>query len=351
MPLVHTPARLKLLQACDQWHSSRASSPLTGSHCKFRPNAEGNFIATFPKVYYFKGTLSCNCNDVSLSDTLNSNPNLRYCLEKASVVLVLKQKTSIGSSNTVENVGGYEAVSRDQMVDGPSVALAARLVKHLPHKKTRMVLELSLRDNFSYVHNKLETSLHVKQTRFSYIYNQPYQQGAVVSDTFVDILLGQAYLSGCGRDTIKVYSQLLSISDGKYISQGFSQANGFLGGVAIDSKLFRAIADYVGKSDYHISHGLITYDDACKYAIEVMYALPMGILYDYHARTPEPPLQPSSQAATVATDATSLFMHGARFSAHVCNQGCHWCARLLGLQPAYDPVACLLGAPSLSYQS
>jgi hypothetical protein len=42
MPLVPTPARLKLLQACDQWHSSRKFTPLTGSHCKLRPNTEGD---------------------------------------------------------------------------------------------------------------------------------------------------------------------------------------------------------------------------------------------------------------------------------------------------------------------
>jgi hypothetical protein len=41
MPLVPTPARLKLLQACDQWHSSRVSPFLTSSHCKLRPNTEG----------------------------------------------------------------------------------------------------------------------------------------------------------------------------------------------------------------------------------------------------------------------------------------------------------------------
>jgi hypothetical protein len=34
-------ARLKLLHACDQWHSSSVLTPLTGSHCKFRPNTEG----------------------------------------------------------------------------------------------------------------------------------------------------------------------------------------------------------------------------------------------------------------------------------------------------------------------
>jgi hypothetical protein len=28
-------------QACDQWHSSRVSTPLTSSHCKLRPNTEG----------------------------------------------------------------------------------------------------------------------------------------------------------------------------------------------------------------------------------------------------------------------------------------------------------------------
>jgi hypothetical protein len=38
---VPTPARLKLLQACDQWYSSRVSTLLTISHCKSRPNTEG----------------------------------------------------------------------------------------------------------------------------------------------------------------------------------------------------------------------------------------------------------------------------------------------------------------------
>jgi hypothetical protein len=36
-----TPARLKLLQACDQCHSSRVSTPRTGSHYKLRPITEG----------------------------------------------------------------------------------------------------------------------------------------------------------------------------------------------------------------------------------------------------------------------------------------------------------------------
>jgi hypothetical protein len=42
MPLGFTPLlRLKLLQVCAQWHSSRASTPLTGWHCKLHPNTEG----------------------------------------------------------------------------------------------------------------------------------------------------------------------------------------------------------------------------------------------------------------------------------------------------------------------
>jgi hypothetical protein len=42
MPLVPTPLlRLKRAGACDQWHSSRASTFLTSSHCKLRPNTEG----------------------------------------------------------------------------------------------------------------------------------------------------------------------------------------------------------------------------------------------------------------------------------------------------------------------
>jgi hypothetical protein len=41
MPLDPTHVRLKLLHACDQWHSSRKFTSLTGLHCKFRPNTEG----------------------------------------------------------------------------------------------------------------------------------------------------------------------------------------------------------------------------------------------------------------------------------------------------------------------
>jgi hypothetical protein len=41
MPLVPTPARLKLLQACDQWYSSRVSTASYRCHRKFCPNSEG----------------------------------------------------------------------------------------------------------------------------------------------------------------------------------------------------------------------------------------------------------------------------------------------------------------------
>jgi hypothetical protein len=44
MTLVPTPARLKLLCVCDQWHSSesyRVLTPLTGWYRKLRPNAAG----------------------------------------------------------------------------------------------------------------------------------------------------------------------------------------------------------------------------------------------------------------------------------------------------------------------
>jgi hypothetical protein len=36
-----TLLHVKLLHACDQWHSSRKFNPLTGFHCKLRPNTEG----------------------------------------------------------------------------------------------------------------------------------------------------------------------------------------------------------------------------------------------------------------------------------------------------------------------
>ena len=41
--------RLKLLQACDQWHASRVSTPLTSSHCKLRPNTEGTLAYTLAR--------------------------------------------------------------------------------------------------------------------------------------------------------------------------------------------------------------------------------------------------------------------------------------------------------------
>jgi hypothetical protein len=43
MPLIPTPARLKLEHVCDQWHSSRVFTPLTctGRHSKLRRNTAG----------------------------------------------------------------------------------------------------------------------------------------------------------------------------------------------------------------------------------------------------------------------------------------------------------------------
>jgi hypothetical protein len=62
MPLDPTHVRLKLLHACDQWHSSRVFAPLTGLHCKLRPNTEGN------------GHTGCNPNP-----NPNPNPNHQFC--------------------------------------------------------------------------------------------------------------------------------------------------------------------------------------------------------------------------------------------------------------------------------
>jgi hypothetical protein len=44
MPLDPTHVRLKLLHACNQWHSFLNFTPLTGSHCKFRPNTKGHCV-------------------------------------------------------------------------------------------------------------------------------------------------------------------------------------------------------------------------------------------------------------------------------------------------------------------
>jgi hypothetical protein len=39
----HACSRAKLVHACDQWHTSRVSTPLTGLPCKSRPNTEGGW--------------------------------------------------------------------------------------------------------------------------------------------------------------------------------------------------------------------------------------------------------------------------------------------------------------------
>ena len=48
MPLVPTPARLKLLHACDQWHSSRVSTTSYRYHRKLCRNAEDAFRGRVP---------------------------------------------------------------------------------------------------------------------------------------------------------------------------------------------------------------------------------------------------------------------------------------------------------------
>jgi hypothetical protein len=58
MPLVPTPALLKLLQACDQWHfseSSRAFTSLTGLHCKLLPNTEGTGLSCGTVLFFWQG--------------------------------------------------------------------------------------------------------------------------------------------------------------------------------------------------------------------------------------------------------------------------------------------------------
>jgi hypothetical protein len=87
VPLRFTPLllQLKRCHACDQLHSSRVFTPLTGSHCKFRPNTEGLF---------------CFLNGQCLSDvTINSATTLMTSHNPAGIlfsmgnVLAMRQKT------------------------------------------------------------------------------------------------------------------------------------------------------------------------------------------------------------------------------------------------------------------
>jgi hypothetical protein len=54
--LVPTPLlRLKRCHACDQWHSSRVFTPLTGWHCKLCRNAVGRKVEWRPRVHRTAG--------------------------------------------------------------------------------------------------------------------------------------------------------------------------------------------------------------------------------------------------------------------------------------------------------
>jgi hypothetical protein len=70
MPLVSTPARLKLLLACDQCHSSRALTPLTGWHRKLCSNTEGTIREPIDRMlseFNFVATEE-QCTDAFLAD-------------------------------------------------------------------------------------------------------------------------------------------------------------------------------------------------------------------------------------------------------------------------------------------
>jgi hypothetical protein len=59
MPLVPKPARLKLVIACDQWHASRVSTFFTSSHCKLRPNTEGQQPLTISLPLFRTKSVGC----------------------------------------------------------------------------------------------------------------------------------------------------------------------------------------------------------------------------------------------------------------------------------------------------
>jgi hypothetical protein len=106
IPLVPMPARLKLLHACDHWHSSRMFTPYTGRHCKFRPNTEGAWAAclsTHPSRSARLacanpcGALSARCafSDSNLHSRMPLDPNA--CSFQA-LARVLSNDIPLGSS-------------------------------------------------------------------------------------------------------------------------------------------------------------------------------------------------------------------------------------------------------------
>jgi hypothetical protein len=57
MPRVSRLLRLKLLRACDQWHSSRVFTPLTGWHGKFRHNTSRHRATLLQALLWANGTV------------------------------------------------------------------------------------------------------------------------------------------------------------------------------------------------------------------------------------------------------------------------------------------------------
>jgi hypothetical protein len=65
--------------ACDQWHSSRKYTPLTGLHCKLRPNTEGAtpgasvFAAGWVRLYCFGCAVRVFRPKSTLEDAIGSH--------------------------------------------------------------------------------------------------------------------------------------------------------------------------------------------------------------------------------------------------------------------------------------
>jgi hypothetical protein len=138
MPLDPMHVRLKLLHACDQWHSSRASTPLTGCHCKLRPNTEGkagcycrknvvltmNSATTLMTSYNTEGKAGCYCRK-NVVDWCGCSPMVRCTSLSIS-------QHSLATNEGMYNVGYYDGTVHFPLYQPtlPSNQWLVRLLSH-----------------------------------------------------------------------------------------------------------------------------------------------------------------------------------------------------------------------------
>lgn len=238
-----------------------------------------DFVATLPCIFYFVGSLDSN------------NTNLAYCIKNARVILV-----SRGQAPHLVDRSADAIKQGFKTRDAWSISLAGRLPKQHKLKKTAsLIFEMTNRNNFKFMGQSAVDSKIKWKNRFEYLHTSSYRGGHVVCDTFVDVLLVQAYFFQNGeqkkrmrqtsgqrqqaaQDLISIYNQLLAISVTTKFKHGYCQSSSHLHGLNVTRKILKEIhSSCDGRHDRGSQKDNVTYNDACYYVLKKFGALPLGL--------------------------------------------------------------------------